>query len=85
MFDWVLNMYLCKYQGLRINVQKKKIIHCKYHDDRVNEDTGKIPCGICRFDIGRNSILCINWKKWTPRKCSNIKGERSQFCKQALH
>ena len=40
--------------GLTVNLQKTKIMHCKYHDKK---DTRKFPCGVYRSGVGRNSIF----------------------------
>ena len=45
---------LLENHGLTVNLQKTKIMHCKYHDKK---DTRKFPCGVYRSGVGRNSIF----------------------------
>ena len=37
------------------------------------ENSGIFPCGICRKGVGRNSICCTKCKRWTHKKCSDIR------------
>ena len=43
--------------GLRVNFGKTKIMKCKSGAGQV-KSSGKYPCGVCKKEVGRNSILC---------------------------
>ena len=64
-------------KGLRVNMKKTKILHCK-HGSNVRQKSGKWPCGVCRKGVGNNSIYCNTCKHWIHKKCSGIKGRLNE-------
>ena len=60
-------------KGLRVNMTKTKILHCKYGSNK-RQKVGKWPCGVCHKGVGNNSIYCSTGKHWVHKKCSGIKG-----------
>jgi hypothetical protein len=60
-------------KGLRINMNKTKVMHCKVKNEQA-ENTGKWPCGVCRKGVGANSIVCTVCKQWVHKRCSGIQG-----------
>src|SRR6476469_2024722 len=48
------------------------------HGLQVGENSGKLPCGICRKGVGRNSIQCQSCKEWIHKRCSGIRGRLSE-------
>jgi len=60
-------------KGLRVNVSKTKVMHCKVGSGQ-KEVSGKYPCAVCRKGVGVNSIVCTVCKKWVHKRCSGIMG-----------
>ena len=52
-------------KGLRVNAGKTKVMQCRVNRFQ-SEDSGKHPCGVCRKEVGKNSILCV--------KCLKVSG-----------
>ena len=61
-------------KGLRVNMAKTKIMKCQPKAG-LREESGKYPCGVCKKDVGANSILCKGCGKWIHRKCSKCAGK----------
>ena len=59
-------------KGVKVNMGKTKVMNCKVRQGQA-ENSGKVPCGICRKGVGRNSICCTKCKKWIHKKCSGIR------------
>ena len=65
-------------KGLKVNVTKTKVMICG--GERVADETGRWPCGVCKKGVGRNSIECTTCKKWIHRKCCGVKGSLEKVC-----
>src|SRR5258708_2411399 len=68
--EWIGRL---KEKGLRVNIDKTKVMNCKVGVGQV-ENSGKYPCGICRKGVGVNSICCGSCKKWIHKRCSGVVG-----------
>ena len=44
-------------KGLRVNMDKTKILVCRAKPVQSGKPSGKWPCGVCGKGVGRNSIL----------------------------
>jgi len=60
-------------KGLKMNTGKTKVMFSHSMKDRV-EEKGKWPCGVCKKEVGNNSILCHSCKKWIHKRSSGVKG-----------
>ena len=49
-------------KGLKVNMNKIKIMKCQPKAG-LREKAGKYPCGVCKKDVGANSILCQGSRK----------------------
>ena len=47
-------------KGLRGNVGWTKVMWCSVSRGPA-EDSGEHPCGVCREEVGDNSILCVEY------------------------
>ena len=56
--------------GLRVNVNKTKILVSKAKHTKISARNPKYPCGVCTFGVGANSILCTSCDLWVHNKCS---------------
>ena len=45
-----------------------------YTGQKLKEEHGEWPCGVCGKGVGRNSIQCTECEKWVHKRCSGIKG-----------
>ena len=61
-------------KGLRVNAGKTKVMQCRVSRFQ-SEDSGKLPCGVCRKGVGDNSILCVECRGWVHKRCSGISGK----------
>ena len=61
-------------KGLRVNMDKTKILVCRAKPVRSGKPSGKWPCGVCGKGVGQNSILCTQCGKWIHNRCSGVKG-----------
>ncbi|ESN99468.1 hypothetical protein HELRODRAFT_163018 [Helobdella robusta] len=62
-----------KTKGLRINMNKTKVMCCKVRTGQV-ENSAKWPCAVCKTGVGENSIICSACKKWVHKRCSGLIG-----------
>ena len=60
--------------GLRVNVEKTKILVSSSEFKRIAHNNPKHPCGVCNFGVGANSILCTVCNLWVHKKCTGING-----------
>ena len=58
--------------GLRVNVDKTKILVSSVEHRKVPLNNPKYPCGVCSFGVGVNSILCTLCNLWVHKKCSGL-------------
>ena len=65
---------LMKDKGLRVNMDKTKILVCRPKPVESGKPSGKWPCGVCGKEVGRNSVLCTQCGKWIHKRCSGVKG-----------
>ena len=68
-------------RGLKVNVVKTKLL-LSGKDNEVAE-TASYPCGVCRIEVGRSSILCTECNKWCHKCCSglsNLCGVKNYRC-----
>ena len=49
-------------KGLRVNAGKTKIMWWKLSMGQA-EDSGEQPCGVCRKEVGDNSIFCVERRR----------------------
>ena len=56
--------------GLRVNVDKTKILVSKEEHNKISVRSPKCPCGVCTFGVGANSIWCTSYD--LCNKCSGI-------------
>ena len=61
-------------KGLRVNMDKTKILVCRAKPVQSGKPSGKWPCGVCGKGVGRNSIICTQCGKWIHKRCSGVKG-----------
>ena len=54
-------------KGLRVNTGKPKVMRCQVSMGQV-EDSGQLPCSVCRKKVGRNLILCVWCQKWVYKR-----------------
>ena len=50
-------------KGLKMNTGKTKVMFSCSLKDKM-EEKGKWPCGVCKKEIGNNSISCHGCNKW---------------------
>lgn len=62
-----------KLKGLRVNMDKTKVMCCKLRTGQV-ENSGKWPCAVCKRGVGANSINCTVCKQWVHKRCSGLTG-----------
>ena len=62
-----------KLKGLRVNMQKSKVMCCKVRAGQA-ENSGRWPCAVCKAGVGSNSINCTACKQWVHKKCSGLTG-----------
>ena len=60
-------------KGLKMNTGKTKVMFSHSMKDRV-EEKGKWPCGVCKKEVGNNSILCHGCKKLIHKRRMGVKG-----------
>jgi hypothetical protein len=61
-------------KGLRVNLEKTKVMRCRVDTGQVENLSVKYPCGGC--GVGANSIKCIGCVKWIHgTKCSGLAGK----------
>jgi len=48
---------------------------------KVMAEDCKMACGVCGRGVGNDSILCTSCQKWVHKKCSGIKGSKSEVMK----
>ena len=58
--------------GLRVNVNKTKILVFSAENTKISVSNPKYPCGVCTFGFTVNSILCTLCDLWVHNKCSGI-------------
>src|SRR3989441_1024358 len=75
--EWMARL---KEKGLRVNIGKTKVMNCKVGVGQV-ENSGKYPCGVCREEVGDNSIWCTSCKKWIHKRCSRVVGSLAKAAK----
>ena len=56
--------------GLRVNVDKTKILVSRAKHNKILVSNPKLPCGVCTFGVVANSILCTSCDLWVHKKCS---------------
>ena len=61
-------------KGLRVNMDKTKILVYRAKPVQSLKPSGKWPCSVCGKGVGRNSILCTQCGKWIHKRCSGVKG-----------
>jgi len=67
--QWKDNM---ENKGTRVNMNKIKVMISGEWQE-VTQKAVRWPCGVCRRDVGNNSIQCTSCQKWVHRKGSGIK------------
>ena len=65
--------------GLRVNVEKTKILVSSSEFKRIAHNNPKHPCGVCNFGVGANSILCTVCNLWVHKKCTGINGHLTRI------
>ncbi|XP_057298413.1 uncharacterized protein LOC130629284 [Hydractinia symbiolongicarpus] len=60
-------------KGLKVNTAKSKVMISSIAA-KCDLVVGKWPCGVCRKEVGSNSIFCQTCKHWVHKKCSSISG-----------
>ena len=65
-------------KGLKVNVSKTKVLIST--GQKLNEEQGEWPCGVCGKGVGKNSIQCTECKKWVHKRCSGIRGQLLKQC-----
>ena len=65
-------------KGLRVNTGKTKIM-IGGTGLGLLQSSGKFPCAIGRYGVGRNSIKCYGCKHWVHKKCSAPKCEKEDL------
>jgi hypothetical protein len=61
-------------RGLRVNVNKTKVLCSGWEAPRPIKQNVKWPCGVCSAGVGSNSIQCQNCNLWVHKRCSGIRG-----------
>ena len=61
-------------KGLRVNMDKTKILVCCAKPVQSGKPSAKWLCGVYGKGVGRNSILCTQCGKWIHKRCSGVKG-----------
>ena len=61
-----------EFKGLRLNMGKIKTMICG--NLHLLKDSGKHHCGVCRKEVGSNSIFCDGFQSWVQKKCTGSKG-----------
>ena len=62
-------------KGLRVHMDKTKILVCYAKPVQSGKPSGKWPCGVCGKGVGQKaSILCTQCGKWMHKRCSGVKG-----------
>ena len=56
-----------KNRGLKANVNKTKLM-VSGEWQKIMQKAVLWPCGVCRRDVGNNSIQCTRCQKWVHRK-----------------
>ena len=67
-------------KGLRVNMDRTKILVCRAKLAQSGKSSDKWSCGVCGKGVGRNSIHCTQCGKWIHKRCSGVKGS-SESCK----
>ena len=62
-----------KVKGLRVNVDKTKVMICRPGAGRRIE-MGNWPCAVCGRGVGVNSIRCTQCEDWVHARCSGVGG-----------
>jgi Reverse transcriptase (RNA-dependent DNA polymerase) len=63
-------------KGLRVNLEKTKMMRCQVGTGQVEDSGAKYPCGVCGKGVGANSIKCTGCLKWIHGiKCSGLAGK----------
>ena len=65
-------------KGLKVNVSKTKVLIST--GQKLNEECEEWPCRVCGKGVEKNSIQCIECKKWVHKRCSGIKGQLLKQC-----
>ena len=58
--------------GLRVNIDKTKILVSSAEHNNILVRNPKYPCGVRTFGVGANSILCTLCDLWVHNKCLGI-------------
>ena len=56
--------------GLRVNVNKTKVLVSSAEHNKISVSNPKYPCGVCTFGVRANSILCTSCDLWVHKKYS---------------
>ena len=79
--EWKYNM---ENRGIRVNMNKTKVIMISGERQKVMQKAARRPCGICGRGFGNNSMQCICCQKWVHKKCSDIKDSMSKVMKSFI-
>ena len=61
--------------GLKVNVDKTKGVQLSF--GKKSSASKVDPCGVCREQVGCNSIQCRKCQRWVHRRCSDVPGQVS--------
>lgn len=56
--------------GMKVNLDKTKVMECKKHSAVEESAYVKWPCAICKKGVGSSSIQCTKCSMWVHRRCS---------------
>ena len=59
-------------KGLKVNVEKKKVMRCSA-EPSVAKESGMFSCAVCSKGVGSSSICCTKCKKWVHKNFSGVK------------
>ena len=65
--DWNTSL---ESHGLRVNVDKTKVLVSSAEHNKISVSNPKYPCGVCTFGVRANSILCTSCDLWVHKKYS---------------
>ena len=65
--DWNTSL---ESHGLRVNVDKTKVLVSSAEHNKISVSNPKYPCGVCTFGVRANFILCTSCDLWVHKKCS---------------
>ena len=67
-----LNLWKNKLEdnGMKVNIEKTKIMECNRKTKPEEPKTIRWPCAICKKGVGTSSIQCTKCHMWVHRRCS---------------